>query len=70
MKLSIATLLVLPALAAAFVPVQPRAFGTALSITKEEDLEMTREVILKGLGAQASEPAKEEESTEAEGKEE
>jgi hypothetical protein len=65
MKLSIATLLVLPCLAAAFVPAQPRAFVTSLGVTKEEDLALTRQVISKFMDGDdaaaepAAEPAKE-----------
>jgi hypothetical protein len=65
MKFSIATLLVLPALAAAFVPAHPRAFITSLEISKEEDLELTRQVIAKFMDpeeapAKAPAPAPEE----------
>lgn len=75
MKLSVATLLIIPAMAAAFIPVQPRAFvATSLSAakaakSKEEDLELTRQVIAKFMGDDVEEekPAKEEEeSTEKE----
>ena len=59
MKLSIVTLLALPALAAAFIPAQPRAFVTSLGITKEEDLELTRKVIAGFMDEDAPEPAEE-----------
>lgn len=68
MKLSIATLLMIPAMAAAFIPVQPRAFvSTSLNAakaakSKEEDIELTRLVIAKFMGDDIEEePAKEEE---------
>ena len=64
MKLSFAVLLAVPAFAAAFVPVQPRAFGTSLNAapakSKEEDLELTRKVIanfMDGDDAPAAPPA-------------
>ena len=60
MKFSIATLLLLPALSAAFAPaaVQPRRVS-ALNGAKtfEEDLELTREVIAKFMDSQGEEPA-------------
>lgn len=70
MKLSIATLLILPALTAAFMPAQPRAFRTSLEAapkTKEEDLELTRKVIATFFGdapEEEEEPAAEEEAAE------
>ena len=59
MKLSVATLLVLPALTAAFAPSNPRAaFATSLSAkaakSKEEDLEMTRKVIAEFVGIEST----------------
>jgi hypothetical protein len=57
MKFSIATLLVLPALAAAFVPAHPRAFITSLEISKAEDLELTRKVIYNFIDGPAEESA-------------
>jgi hypothetical protein len=57
MKFSVAVLIAMPALAAAFVPAQPRAFGMSLNAapagTKEEDLELTRKVILKFMDGDA-----------------
>ena len=55
MKFSVAALLMMPAMAAAFVPVQPRAFvATPLSAkaakSTEEDLELTRKVIAGFMG--------------------
>jgi len=77
MKLSIAALLMLPAMAAAFIPVQPRAFvPTSLNAakaakSKEEDLELTRQVIAKFMGDDVEEePAKEEEESAESPKEE
>jgi hypothetical protein len=63
MKLSVITLLALPAMAAAFVPAQPRAFFSSLAVTKEEDLELTRQVIADHIdisGGEAPAPAAEE----------
>lgn len=62
MKLSLAVLLAIPAVVTAFVPVQPRAFGTSLNAaaakSKEEDLELTRQVIAKFMdGDDAPAPA-------------
>lgn len=66
MKLSIATLLFLPATVTAFMPTQPRTFiSTSLSAakTKEEDIELTRKVIASFMDdAEESQPAKAEES--------
>jgi hypothetical protein len=61
MKFSIATLLLLPALSAAFAPVQPRGASAIVSSlngakTFEEDLELTREVIAKFMESQGEEP--------------
>jgi len=73
MKLSVATLLLLPALSAAFAPAQPRAFATSLDAakSKEEDLEMTRQVIASFMDGDDPTPeAKEEEKEPAEAKEE
>ena len=65
MKLSIATLFIIPALAAAFIPIQPQAFITSLNAakaakSKEEDLELTRQVIARFDGDIPEEPAVEE----------
>ena len=64
MKLSVAALLLLPALSAAFAPAQSRSFATSLNAaaakSKEEDLEMTRQVIARFFDGD-SEDAKEEE---------
>jgi len=55
----------IPALAAAFVPTQPRAFVSSLNAataakSKEEDLELTRLVIARFAGDIPEEPAAEE----------
>lgn len=60
MKLSVAALLALPAMAAAFSPsIGKPAFTTQLSAkgaaSKEEDLEMTRKLILDFIGQDPSE---------------
>jgi hypothetical protein len=62
MKLSVAALLLLPAVSAAFAPSQPRAFSTSLDAakSKEEDLEMTRQVIASFYGDAPAEEEKEE----------
>ena len=63
MKLSIATLFLLPAFASAFIANQPRAFVSTemrAAATFEEDLELTREVIAKFMDGKEDEPAKEE----------
>jgi hypothetical protein len=65
MKSSIATLFLIPALAAAFIPIQPRAFFTSLNAakaakSKEEDLELTRQVIARFSGDIPEEPPLEE----------
>ena len=75
MKLSFALLLAVPAFAAAFVPVQPRAFGTSLNAapakSKEEDLELTRKVIASFMGdEEAPAPAEAPAEPEPEEKEE
>jgi hypothetical protein len=75
MKLSLATLLLLPSLAAAFAPAQPRtSLATFLNGAKtfEEDLELTREVIAKFIDSKgdAAPVEKEEEPKKAEKKEE
>jgi hypothetical protein len=62
MKFSLAILIAMPALAAAFVPAQPRAFGSSLNAggaaaTKEEDIELTRAVIAKFMDGGKEEPA-------------
>ena len=67
MKFSIATLLLMPAMAAAFIHTQPRAFvPSTLSAakSKEEDLELTRKVIASFVSDEEEEPkpAKEEEA--------
>jgi hypothetical protein len=69
MKLSVAALLLLPALSAAFAPAQPRAFATSLDAakSKEEDLEMTRQVI---AGFMDGEDAPEEKAEEKKPKKE
>ena len=66
MKLSIVTVLLLPALSSAFSPAQPRAFNTALDAAKsyEEDLEMTRQVIAQFNGDKVEEEKKEEKKEE------
>ena len=64
MKLSIATLFLLPAFASAFIASPPRAFVSTemrAAATFEEDLELTREVIAKFMDGKDDEPAKEEE---------
>ena len=75
MKLSAVVVLALPALAGAFSPsvsINRPAFSTKLQMakpaaSKEEDLELTRKVILEHIGAEAdeeppkAEPAPEEE---------
>ncbi len=71
MKLSITVLLVLPAMATAFIPVQPRAFVTTTlnaakaAKSKEEDIELTRQVIAKFMGDDVEEeqPVMEEEDS-------
>ena len=70
MKLSIALLMAFPTMAAAFAPVSPRAaFVTSLKAeakpakSKEEDLELTRQLLAKSMGLEsepAQEPAKEQ----------
>jgi hypothetical protein len=63
MKFSVAALLALPALTAAFAPAQSRvAFMTSLNAaaaasSKEEDLELTRKVIEKFRDGDSSEEA-------------
>lgn len=60
MKLSVLALLALPALTAAFAPAQSRvAFMTSLNVakSKEEDLELTRQVIDNFMDGDSSEPA-------------
>ena len=68
MKLSVASLLLLPTLGAAFVPAHPRAFATSLSVTEEEDLDLTRKVIAKFMDGDDAEeeeaPAKDEDKEE------
>jgi hypothetical protein len=69
MKLSIATLFMIPALAVAYIPTQPRAFVTSLNAakaakSKEEDLELTRQVIAAFAGDIPEEPVVEEEVVE------
>jgi hypothetical protein len=60
MKFSVAALLALPALTAAFAPAQPRvAFMTSLNAavaatSKEDDLELTRKVIAKHMDGDSS----------------
>ena len=77
MKLSVTTLLMLPAMAAAFVPTQSAAFGvstlsalnakaTKPAKSKEEDIELTRKVIASFMGDDEPEPAKKEEESVAE----
>lgn len=63
MKLSIATILLLPAFASAFIVSQPHAFGTQLkaAATFEEDLEKTREVIAKFMDKSSKDEAPAEE---------
>lgn len=71
MKFTVATLLMLPALTAAFIPTQPRAFvGSSLNAkaakSKEEDLELTRQVInafAGGSSAPVEEPVVEDEES-------
>jgi hypothetical protein len=75
MKLSVAALLMLPAMAAAFVPAQPRAFGSSslsakAAKSKEEDLELTKKVIAKFMGDEEDPPKKKEEEKEEAQKEE
>jgi len=51
MKLSVAALLAIPALVSAFSPsVSKPAFSTRLQVTADEDLELTRKVILDHIG--------------------
>jgi hypothetical protein len=60
MKFSLATLLLLPAMASAFVPsAQSRVASTSINAAKtfEEDLELTREVISKFMESQGEKPA-------------
>ena len=76
MKLSVATLLILPAFAVAFAPAHPQAaFATSLSAkaakSKEEDLEMTRKVIADFVGiSSAPAPKKEDKKDKDEEKDE
>eukprot|EP00980_Cylindrotheca_fusiformis_P024449 scaffold11926_cov126-Cylindrotheca_fusiformis.AAC.2 len=73
MKLSVSILLLIPALSAAFAPAQPRPFSSSLDAarSKEEDLEMTRQVIASFMdGDDAPKEKEEEEETKEEPKEE
>ena len=56
MKLSAVVLLAIPAFAAAFAPAQQRAFTTSLSVTPEEDLELTRKIIMQSKEEAEKEP--------------
>jgi hypothetical protein len=60
MKCSVATLLLLPAMASAFAPAQTVSVmsSSAMSAAKtfEEDLELTREVISKFMESQGEKP--------------
>eukprot|EP00339_Tiarina_fusa_P012166 CAMPEP_0116998492 /NCGR_PEP_ID=MMETSP0472-20121206/1545_1 /TAXON_ID=693140 ORGANISM="Tiarina fusus, Strain LIS" /NCGR_SAMPLE_ID=MMETSP0472 /ASSEMBLY_ACC=CAM_ASM_000603 /LENGTH=72 /DNA_ID=CAMNT_0004697661 /DNA_START=97 /DNA_END=315 /DNA_ORIENTATION=- len=61
MKFSLAVLIAMPAIAAAFAPSQPRVFITSLNAggaaaTKEEDLDLTRKVIAQFIDGDQEEP--------------
>lgn len=72
MKLSVAALLLLPALTAAFAPAHSRSVSTSLEAakTKEEDLEMTRQVIASFFDGDSEDSKKEEEKPAEEKKDE
>jgi hypothetical protein len=72
MKFSVAALLLLPALSAAFAPAQGRAFATSLDAakSKEEDLEMTKQVIASFMDSEREPEEKAEEKKPAEPKKE
>ena len=66
MKLSVAALLLLPALTAAFAPAHSRSVSTSLDAakSKEEDLEMTRQVIASFFDGDSEDSKKEEDAPE------